>query len=85
MSYRTQAQAAQDQNLRLRCIACAATERIPQALNWVDQHMWELATQPNWGNAYASALANGDPAPGNNEAVITDGMILSAVQAIHTA
>ena len=45
-------------------------------------HAWDYAAAPGFGDAYASALAGGNPSPGSDPAVITDGMILSATQAI---
>jgi hypothetical protein len=41
-----------------------------------------MAAQPGFGDAYAYALANGNPAPGKDDTVITDEQILSAVQSI---
>jgi hypothetical protein len=43
-----------------------------------------MAAQPGFGDAYASALAADPPVerPGNDPGVITDGMILGAVQSL---
>ncbi len=49
---------------------------------WVAQNVLRLAAEPGWAAAWASALAAGNPDPGRDPAVITDGMILSAVQAL---
>ena len=43
--------------------------------------IWPISARSDVESAYASALAAGNPNPGGDEAVITDGMILSAVQA----
>lgn len=80
MSYRTQAILAQDFHLQQRIQACAATQGILNAPEWAATHMWALSAAPGWDAAYTSALAAGLEEPGNEEAVITDGMILSAVQ-----
>jgi hypothetical protein len=42
---------------------------------------WTVSAASDIEAAYASALAAGTPNPGGDEAVITDQMILSAVQA----
>ena len=49
---------------------------------WAQQQPWALSAQPGWDAAYASAIAAKNPAPGADEAVISDGMILAAVQAL---
>ena len=43
--------------------------------------MWPLSAASDVEAAYASALAAGNPDPGGDEGVITDGMILANVQA----
>lgn len=48
---------------------------------YVDSFRWAVATATDVEAAYASALAADNPNPGGDESVITDGMILSAVQA----
>ena len=84
MSYATQAAMAQDRSLHARIAACAAREGIvdPHPLAWAANHQWRLAAEPGWDQAYAYAVASGVPDPGRSEGVITDGMILSAVQAV---
>jgi hypothetical protein len=52
---------------------------------WSQQHAWDLAGSPTFGDKYASALAGGVPDPGRDESVISDPEILSAVQAIMAA
>lgn len=85
MSYKTQVMIAQDTDLANRITAAAASEHIDNPWGWQAERVWVWAAQPGWGEAYASALAAhpDDPEyrPGWDEAVITDGMILSAVQA----
>lgn len=89
MSYGNQAALARDQDFLDRCTAAAAVEihalepsspTPPQ--QWVYEHSWHLAGAPGFGDAYASGIANGLARPGLDDAVITDGMILGAVQAL---
>lgn len=82
MSYLTQAKLAADQTIILRTTACAVSEGIRDPGFWAQQKAWQLSAQPNWDSAYASALAVKNPMPGADEGVITDGMILAAVQAL---
>jgi len=82
MSYSTQADMAQDPLLQRRVAACAATQGIGEPLEWSAASMWQLSAEPGWDAAYSSALAAENPAPGRDEAVISDPMILSAVQAL---
>lgn len=42
---------------------------------------WPVCIATDVEQAYASALAAGNPNPGGDEAVVTDGMILANVQA----
>lgn len=55
-------------------------------IGWVQDHRYVWASSPGWGAAWDSALAAhpDDPEyePGKDPAVITDGMILSTVQAL---
>lgn len=82
MSYFTQAKLAGDADVQLRVAACAANEGIDNPQGWAAMRSWELSAQPGWDAAYASAIAAGSEAPGADEAAITDGMILSAVQGL---
>lgn len=86
MSYATQSLLAQDLDFLNRCNAAAAKE-IPSdsptnPLSYVAQHIWTLAAAPGFDEAYDSALAGGVGRPGWEEAVISDGQILSAMQAL---
>ena len=84
MSYWTVSEMALDNDLTRREAAAYAQE--PGAHG--DEQTWalanglKLAASPGWDAAYSSALASGIERPGKDESVITDGMILSAVQAI---
>ena len=82
MSYWDTAQMAGNGELWQREIACAATEGITDPQNWADAHRWQLAGQPGWADAWASAVAGDNPAPGRDPGVITDSMILSGVQSV---
>lgn len=82
MSYNTQAALAVDDALRNRVAACAATQGVPGPLQWADAHLWRLSGEPGWDDAYSYAIAAGNARPGYDEGVITDAMILAAVQAI---
>lgn len=82
MSYLTQADLADDGDLRRRVTACAASERIPEPESFAYSLRWELSAEPGWDAAYAYAIGQGVENPGAVESVISDEMILSAVQAI---
>jgi hypothetical protein len=81
MSYNTINTAAHDQALLGRVAAAAAAEGADSPTGAASQLIWLVAAASDIEAAYASALAAGNPDPGGDEAVITDGMILSAVQA----
>lgn len=80
MSYNTAADLAYDMSLQRRVIACVALEGGADPVQWASKKAWPLAAQPGWADAYASAIATETPDPGKDEAVITDAMILAAVQ-----
>lgn len=80
MSYYDVATMSGDIDLTSRVSACAAQEGIPEPRQWVNDNMLVVAAAPGWGEAWASAIAAGNEAPGRDPAVITDPMILAAVQ-----
>jgi hypothetical protein len=82
MTYNTVADMAEDEALNRRVTAAVATEQIIDPAAWLYPRMWQVAAQPGWAAAWESAVAGGITDPGANEGVITDGMILSAVQDI---
>lgn len=86
MSYATQSQLAQDQDFVNRCNACAAKEINPASptnpLSYVATNIWALAAAPGFDAAYESAIAAGIGRPGWEPSVISDGQILSAMQAL---
>jgi hypothetical protein len=93
MSFNSLTAASQDPGLNNRTIACAVQQAFDNpALSATSygklvrdnpaegvRRVWPVAL--NTEAEYASALAAGIPNPGSDESVITDGMILSAVQA----
>jgi hypothetical protein len=81
MSYSTIARCARDQEFLARVTAAAAQEGAAQPELVIGELIWPVSSASDVEAAYASALAAGNPHPGGDEAVITDGMILSAVQA----
>lgn len=98
MSYLAQASLAGDELISQRVIACAATQEIENPVDWVADRIWQLSAQPGWAEAFASATLLHEswspsdtdpsprpPSPGANEAAVTDGMILAAVQSLHQA
>jgi hypothetical protein len=86
MAYWDVAALAADADFALRTTAAYATETVggehddPAA--WQADHAWDMAAQPGFGDAYASALASNNPRPGQDPAVISDPQILSAVQSL---
>jgi hypothetical protein len=81
MSYNTINACAQDVAFYGRLTAAAAAEGsdLPDAT--ASRLRWTVSAASDIEAAYASALAADNPNPGGDEAVITDQMILSAVQA----
>lgn len=82
MAYSDIAALSADNDFILRIAACAATEGIDDPYQWAMDHRWQMAAIPGFGEAYTYAIATGIMRPGNDPGVITDGMILSAVQSI---
>ena len=73
-------------SMQRRVSACAAQQNAPGdpwAWMWDNRLGWAAA--PGWGAAWASAGAAGNPDPGADPAVITDGMILTQVQTMLAA
>lgn len=82
MAYYDVSQLAADNDFILRTRACVGTEGNPDPVTWSNDHMWEMASTPGFGDKYAYALATGVENPGRAQSVIDDSEILSAVQAI---
>jgi hypothetical protein len=81
MSYSTINRCANDGSFVGRVTAAVAAEGEAEPSRTTALVKWAVASASDVEAAYASALAAGNPVPGGDEAVITDGMILSAVQA----
>lgn len=64
---------------RLRAAVAKEGEDNPDAVAFAI--IWPVAASADIEAAYASAVAASNPNPGGDESVITDQMILSAVQA----
>lgn len=86
MSYLVITRMVQSGVLTQRCVACAAQE-LPAGedpVTWVGMNTWVICASPGWSEAWESADAaagrTGDW--GADESVITDGMVLSAVQGL---
>lgn len=85
MSYSDQALLSVDQDFMTRLAACAAVEielGDEHPMVWSARNQWAVAASPGFADKYAYAIATGVNRPGNDPAVISDGDILSAVQAL---
>ena len=87
MAYYDLAQLADDDDFKDRVGAAAQSEGLiavgsGRVEQWVADHRWTLAGAPGFPDAYASAIENHLPNPGRDPAVISDAMILSAIQAL---
>lgn len=85
MAYADIADMTKDHALIDRLTACVAVEdRSPDPVEWTYARLWHLCSSPGWAEAYSYALATGASNPGRAEAVISDAMILAAIQAVIT-
>jgi len=82
MAYSDVALLTTDTDFIQRIRACSSQEGELEPIDWTEQHIWQMASAPGFGEAYASAVVNGIQRPGNDQSVISDGQILSAVQSI---
>lgn len=82
MTYNTVADMVDSASLIRREFAGIAKEGIDPPEGWQYEHRWKLASQPGWDAAWDSAVAGGIADPGADDGVITDGMILSAIQTL---
>jgi len=86
MSYSSQAALSRDSDFINRVGAAAAKEFLaelaPDPIGWANTNIWWVAAAPGFDLAYESAQVAGNPQPGNDPAVISDGQILSAIQAV---
>ena len=85
MSYLDISHIAANGTMRQRVAACAAQEGEKAPENWAYTTSYLWAATPGWDPAWASAEpANPGADHGANPGVITDGMILSAVQGLRS-
>jgi len=87
MAYYDLAQLADDDDFKDRIGAAAQSEGMigigaGSVEQWTADYRWTLAGTPGFADAYASAIAAHVPNPGRDPSVISDAMILSAVQAL---
>jgi hypothetical protein len=82
MGYWEIAEMGRDVDLGARVQACAAQEIDGDPIQWQLANMLDVCASPGWDAAWSSALAAGNETPGRDPAVITDGMVLSAVQSL---
>jgi len=85
MTYSTHAAIASDPLLRGRVTACAATEGVAAPAAWTAHVIWHIIGA-DWIAAWESWMATHSEhvagiSPGDDGTVVTDQMILSAVQA----
>jgi hypothetical protein len=85
MTYASIVEMAGSQALQARVAACAADEgQTGNVLEWAFSRIWQIAATPGWAPAWDSAQAsssvNYNADTGARDDVITDAMILSAVQ-----
>lgn len=71
-----------DNDFIMRTRACVTTEGEADPIAWSSANQWQMAAIPGFGDKYGSALLNGIDRPGNDQSVISDGDILSAVQSL---
>lgn len=83
--YATQEMAASG-SLHNRITACAAQEGFTNPVEWTAQHVWAVVARTDWSDAWTYAKdnynINQNPDIGARNDVISDAMILAAVQAV---
>lgn len=86
MAYKDIVDMAGSQSLTSRIVAAAAQESVDEPLAWVQSRIWKFAASPGWADAWAyangTATVNNNPDTGVRDDVISDAMILSAVQSV---
>ena len=82
MAYLDVASMVKSESLTERMYAAISKEGIDPPEQWQFERRWKLASQPGWDAAWASAVAGGMDDPGADPGVITDGMILAAIQGL---
>ena len=86
MSYLTQAEIANNGSMNNRVAQAATEEGKGDGDAWAAQNRRAWAAAPGWDDAWESSRAShpDEPEydPGADEAVVTDGMILSQIQSM---
>ena len=84
MTYFAQAALSRDADFLSRVAACAAIEvaRPNSPTDWANTNIWWVAAAPGFADAYTYAVETDVERPGADPAVISDGQILAAVQAL---
>lgn len=85
MAYSDVALLSQDNDFINRTRAAVAQEGEADPVGWSNDHQWQMAGAPTFGDKYAYAILSGVERPGNDQSVISDPEILSAVQALRQA
>jgi hypothetical protein len=81
MSYAIQAVMAQDNDLTERVAAAAAEQGwYNNPRGWATRNQWQIVSKTDWVTAYSAAVQAGRGAPGHDNDIITDSMILASVQ-----
>jgi hypothetical protein len=81
MSFSTIFQCANDVAFQHRITACCAQEGQDDPVAAMAGMVWPISSHSDIEAAYASAVLSENPNPGGDESVVTDQMILGAVQA----
>jgi hypothetical protein len=81
MSFQTISLCAADEAFGQRVRAGYAAEGVETPDPAWYAKRWLISADPSISQAYASAIAGGNPNPGGDESAITDAMITAAVQA----
>lgn len=84
MAYSDIALLSSDNDFIMRTRACVTTEGESDPLGWTAAHQWQMAAMPTFGDKYAYAVLTGVIRPGNDQSVISDPEILSAVQSLRS-
>lgn len=89
MSYQAITSMRNSPSLTQRIVACVAQEGIDNPETAVSQYMWKIIARVDWVSAWDSATEtytlDKNPDTGIRPDVITDNMILAAVQAVRAA
>ena len=84
MSYSDMVKVYTSPGLRDRVLMALAAEAVPEPQQWLGTRWLALAVSPGWDVSWASGRVTfpDDPDLGARDDVITDGMILAAVQSM---